>query len=471
MSRVIIPVMSSRRPARLAFLALLMALPFTLPAGAGEPKAQAPANDDQDVAVDDPKLQKSIEDCIRRGVNWLKGRQLPSGAWTGLDQGTPYGGGSGKTYEYQIEITGLTLLALLKCDVSPKELCIVKGFEWLRKQSQQLPSYGPAICLMALEAKYLGKEAVSKKNSKPRAGKKLKTFTPDPEDSLFAGKLVNTLLGAQHASGGWRYGPKSPNDGEGGKPGVADVSATQYALLGLQSALRLGIPVRQEAFTKAANFLFSQQEADGPTVIRITQRPKHADAGGPKDAEDAGDYGKDKVRGFCYMKNDAEAPKRQASGGMTCAGIVGLMVCRNALIDDASVKKDEKAKRLAQLEQGIYDGLAWLDAHWSTESNPGTGAGGMGRGGTGGGSFEHGYYLYALERVGIMADLREIGPGHDWFLQGAKLWTSRMTKEEPDKGFWAISGCRAPANVQDTPYGLLFLRKTVIISYAIGEAE
>lgn len=410
------------------------------------------------VEVEDPKLKAEIEDCIHRGVAWLKARQEASGAWPALDPSPAYPGQQGAEDRYQPEMTALALLALLKCEVPAADPAIEKGFSWLKGKSCATGAYGYATMLMALEARAgAGKEALS---SKPPKGKEKDVAAPrhPGADLQVAARWAQQILGLQDRSGGWRYGNVDPPlDMEGGKPGLADVSATQYALMGLQTARRLGVPVRAEVFRKAAEYLLDQQEAQGPRRRRVTEA-------GPEGSgeEDVDAYtGKDRARGFPYMKGHVETYSAQASGGMTCAGLVGLMICREAVLEEAKGKPSQaQAEFQARIEQGIWDALAWLDAHWSVRENPGSDG------------YELGYYLYALERVGIMGHLREIGPGHDWYEQGARLWTSRITPAGEGLGYWALGGCRPKAETQDTPYGLLFLRKAAVrLRYRIGEAQ
>ena len=432
---------------------LLCALAFPLLA-AEEPKKPAPPPPErcESVTVDDPKLKTAIDDCIRRGVNWLKDAQLPTGAWSPLDPSKAYEGLTGAVYNYQPDITALSLLALLKCDVPDTDAHIVRGFAWLRKQAPGM-TYTAAICIMALEAKYAPKEAIA-----PKGGAKTPKVKPalmklPDEDLKFATSLVGKILSFQHACGGWRYGGAIPTDMANKKPGVADVSATQYAIMGLKLAKRMGVPVDSKVFTRAADFLLEQQESTGKVVARITDRREEDD-----DKELAEGYG-DKVRGWAYMKGHMNAEEATASAGMTCAGLAGIIICRSEIIEDKP--SEERTKRLAKIDHAIWDGLAWLDANWSVETN--TPRSNL---------QEFGYYLYALERVGVMADLRYIGPGHDWYLQGAKTWTTSMQEDGKDKGFWAIGRGRMKIELQVTPYGLLFLRKaSVKVGYSVGEAD
>ncbi len=464
---------------RSRILAILL-LPLA-PLWAEEPKPALPSVESSEVEVNDPKLRADIEDCIRRGVNWLKERQNSDGSWPGIEPGRAYGGGgtvgSGASSVYIPELSALALLALLKCEVPPNDPCITRGFIFLKKQSFITGAYGCATTLMALEAKAAPKETIASRDGKTRSGKP-KPVKLGPDDGVWAGKLTNQILSLQSQIGGWRYS-SAPPDAEDGKPGLADVSATQYALMGLKTARHMGIPVKIEAFARAADFLLDQQEAEGAKVSRVTERARSEQnnplppgvplpAGMPAPAKSAEENGKDRVRGWPYMKNGAQLEHRQASAAMTCAGIAGLLICRSECLEDKSSNKTEREKRLARIDQSIYDGLAWLDAHWSVTQNFSEGIQHRPMMATS----ELGYYLYALERVGVMADLRFIGPGHDWYLEGARVWTTYMRKEADDKGFWALGEARQKVETQTTPYGLLFLRKASIrLGYAIGEAE
>ena len=459
--------MRARLPSMLS--AFLLALPILVEAEPLKP-ASPPAlpSEDVEVEVNDPKLKADIEDALQRGVAWLKARQLPTGAWPGFVPSPVYAS-SATSANGQPELSALALLALLKCGVAPTDPCIVKGLAYIQKQDFiSTGGYGPAIALMVIEAKYASKEAIAGKKGQKAA--KPKPITPSPEDFTWATKMTNQLIGCQSKIGGWRYAVP-PADMAEGKLGYADVSNTQYALMGLKTARRLGIPVKAEAFARAVDFLLDQQEADGKAWTRITRRKEKEEK--VQDSTASG-YA-DKARGFPYMKGAAAAFEASASGSMTCAGLVGLLICRSEMLDDP--KFPERAKRLPKVEQAIWDALAWLDAHWNVTENPSR----YDR------EYEVGYYLYALERVGVMADLRMLGPGHDWYMEGAGTWIARLNKDpeaiaktlggKPDPkalagmGFWAFSNCLEKAETQDTPYALLFLRKASIkLGYSVEDA-
>ena len=204
--------------------------------------------------------------------------------------------------------------------------------------------------------------------------------------------------------------------------------------MGLHTARRMGIPVRNEVFVRAAEYLLGEQEAAGPAS------------------------GSARAPGWPYMKGNLNPERAKASGAMTCAGICGLLICRDECLQTRALDKAKKEKILARLDQAIYDGLAWLDAHWSVSENPPLK------------TAELGYYLYGLERAGMMAGVQRIGT-HDWYEEGAKFLTGKIAKDGADKGSWSIGKTYPKTEIQETPYALLFLRKASIrVAYAVGEA-
>ena len=79
--------------------------------------------------------------------------------------------------------------------------------------------------------------------------------------------------------------------------------------------------------------------------------------------------------------------------------------------------------------------MAWLQANFSVTTNPGHPNGS-----------HHLYYLYGLERMGMLADRRFIG-SHDWYKQGADLLLEKQTAA----GAWG--------NHVPTSFAILFLKR------------
>ncbi len=368
--------------------------------------------------VQDPQLREDIADCIAKGVSWLKAQQKADGSFKPDDTRNPCDNDPGHT--------SLALLALIKCDVPVKDPCIQKGFAWLIQQRIDHP-YCIGVTLMALESKYDSLKEGLRTGGKAAPARKL---SPSSEDLAWASKLVDRLLGVALKDGGWRYVAGEP---------LSDSSVTQYALLGLHAARHLGVPVKSDPFHRAGDFLLKIQEEKGPETPRVTEGADAADETSRRYVH------QDHARGFPY------AARHPITGSTTCAGLTGLLVCRSVLQEDR--EGQDRAERIKRYEKGIWDGLAWLDRNWSVDQNPG-------------GSEWLGYYLYGLERVGVMTGIRRFGLGHDWYEQGARVWTSKITPQGERQGSWAID---TRDRMEDTPFGLLFLRKARIRGYEIGE--
>ncbi|MBN4055030.1 hypothetical protein JYT15_00825, partial [Acidimicrobium ferrooxidans] len=94
------------------------------------------------------------------------------------------------------------------------------------------------------------------------------------------------------------------------------------------------------------------------------------------------------------------------------------------------------------------DGLIWMNLNYTVTANP------YGRRG-------HYYYLYALERVGILGGISLIGD-HNWYSDGAKYLVSAQKPVDKDNAFWDEKDEIAPSDLIDTCYALLFLKKATI---------
>ena len=92
--------------------------------------------------------------------------------------------------------------------------------------------------------------------------------------------------------------------------------------------------------------------------------------------------------------------------------------------------------------RAMRDGLAWLDGHWSVTGNPEAA------------KTWHYYYLYGLERVGVLSDRKWIGK-HDWYREGA----TEILDHQAAGGAWQGAGM---GPLVDTPFALLFLKRATM---------
>ncbi len=145
------------------------------------------------------------------------------------------------------------------------------------------------------------------------------------------------------------------------RPERPDSSNTQFALLGLNAAETAGLRVPDTVWQAARRYFATRQANDG---------------------------------GWGYL-----APS-SPTGSMTAAGVTGMYVCDlwlHVSTGRCGVYPDERP---------IAAGLQWLAKHFSVTRNPGT-------------TEWKFYYLYALERTGVILAQRYFG-GFDWYREGVQ---------------------------------------------------
>ena len=422
--------MRRRSPALAALALCLVPAAARGTAWADPPAAQSKVPDEPYPAA----FRDKVAAAIRRGVDGLRAAQQPDGSWAGFHR-----------REYPAGETALATMALLKAGVRPDDPRIADAFAWLRRTHRPKRTYEVGVVLMAIAAKY--DHGDDDPAATPSADAPVKPSTPavSAADREWMQREVEFLeknrlapgkaAGSASEGGGWGY--------PGGAPGLAaapfvtkdaipqelwvDVSNTQYAVFGLRAAARCGVPVAKSTWSDALTQLLAWQtpkgtpttlhgnEVRGPTRVEWTERAK--------------------ARGFGYsVQPEFAAP----TGSMTSAGTAALMICADALRDDAGFGKDARAAA----RDGIRDGLAWVQSHFSVAKNPGREDA----------KYFFFYYLYGLERLGDLAHVRYFG-AQDWFQQGAQVVLDR---QRPD-GAWGEGGVSAPV---DTCFALLFLARS-----------
>jgi hypothetical protein len=201
-------------------------------------------------------------------------------------------------------------------------------------------------------------------------------------------------------------------------PAEGDNSNSQYAALGLRACYDAGVIVPHDVLVLGQKWWKSSQHGGKTEAGKLVAT---GDGGG-------------EPRGWCYAVKDSHA----AYGSMT-AGAVGAAVIYDYLLDK-DWKKDPVVK----------SGLAWMAQNFSVGKNVGPAENGNGQAGAW--LF---YYLYALERVGMLYDTESIGD-HAWYAEGAEFIVGRQKPdgsfEPPDKGW----GDRYE---WDTCFAILFLKR------------
>lgn len=226
--------------------------------------------------------------------------------------------------------------------------------------------------------------------------------TKTKEHRDWARRLTKKLVSLESRTepGGWAY-----------PSGAVDLSNTQFAALGFFGAAQLGITVAPEVWRRMAKKTILHQpflKASGP-------RSRKAGSG-TKSEEQMG--------GYTYFPDGRTYPE---SGSMTTAGLCVLALANRLCPDGLG------GRTLRALHRSKDQALRWLNDNFTVSTNPGYPSTTY-------------YYLYGVERVGALLDLKEIG-GTPWYRAGAQ-W---LIGKQSDDGDWG--------RFDETCFGLLFLTR------------
>jgi hypothetical protein len=389
------------------------------------------------LAGDAPDPDK-VKSALEKGVSWLEKRQVADGSFPVVAQGGDPDAIGKYEERYLDGTTALSLLTLLKCGKKPDDPLIEKGFQFLMGRPPT-KVYSVALEILALEARFQPKPDQVEKEKRPYATVARDRFQKiaRPEDKKFLADLVKWLLSKQRVSV-WRY-PSPASNVESDQ----DNSCTQYAVMALKAASRLGVEVPGDVWKKVALYFVAQQDASGPEVATFLVPAAdgsitvQAQSGTIDKSSD--DHHALHARGWTYLPRDSKEDKEHKTyGSMTCSGVAALVLAKSELEKDKVWWEKEGAK----VDQGIRDGCAWLADNFSVKTNPGS----------------HGwyyYYIYSLERAGVLAGTYQLG-AHDWYDEGAQ----RLLGLQSADGSWPVSG--KLTELTDTCFALLFLERGTI---------
>ena len=267
-----------------------------------------------------------VREAIQRGTDYLKSQQKENGSWQewmGQDGG----------------VTGLATLALLNCGMGPDDASVRKGLDYLRKLKSETTYVVSLQTMVLAEAEPKRDLAIIGRNVK---------------------WLEQTQIKEGPRKGAWSY-PRANGDN----------SNSQFALLALHEAERVGVAVEGRTWRLAKAYWEDCQNPDGS---------------------------------WGYYKG------LPGTGSMTSAGITSLIITSGAVHQGDAKVAGDRIECCAQGESEddrIERALQWLAANFSVTRNPGAQSQSWLL-----------YYLYGLERVGRPTAQRFIGR-HDWHREGA----------------------------------------------------
>ncbi len=322
---------------------------------------------------------REVVQAIERGVSFLKTHQDPvRGSWP---EHIAQPGG----------MTALCTLALLNAGVPPDDPAVAKALDYLRAIDRPAMTYSVALRTMVFcQAEPKKDRLLIRQNVK----------------WLQATQITRVSGMNRRRKGAWAYSDRE---------GVGDNSNTQFALLALNEAERVGVEVSPSTWRLAYEYWAQSQRADGSWGYR---------------------------------------PGDEPTGSMTCAGICSLVIASGRLSSGRAtiVEGNVRCCGGADESNAIERGLLWLGKGFSVRRNPGNNSWLL-------------YYLYGVERVGRLTGRRFIG-SHDWYREGAEYL---MRSQDELSDYWKGTGRIETNPVVATCFALLFLskgRRAVVIAKA-----
>lgn len=484
-------------------LALTVALPVAHAQDSGRERALTAGS-----GVD----KEEVDAAVKKACMWLRARQHSDGHWQSADATCRSNDPMKKLY---IDASAFVLFALLKGGIDPDHSNIEKGFRYLYSKKNRLNGvYEAAAMILALAARYqppeepdeqevkkeLKKEDLTKtslfeppekkhENRFKKAPKKLKNWLVD---------LVKWLIKKQNPRGGWGYGHTLL---------FTDASNTQYGVLALHAATRCGINIPARHFVPLAKYMLKHQEKEGPEVepfpvpvadfeIRklkelekefldnllkhvqtareqgeeiTAEKLKELGTSVPKIEDPYKKFGVEprpmEARGWgytpmiVYRNVPADDVYHRTTGSMTCSGIAALCIAK------ANMEGKARGKFLKLLNKGIRDGCAWIANNFTVTENASS-------------PEWHYYYLYGLERAGILALVPQFGP-NNWYAEGAKYllaqqrgdgsWPGELGNKDRQVGQQKMHGANLDPMI-NTCFAILFLRKATAPVIKVPEA-
>lgn len=359
--------------------------------------------------------QKDVDAAIDRGATWL-------GANGGLN--------GGEQFE-------LVMYTLWHSGTFPRDdKRFVEGVKTLQTKKLE-KTYNVALTAMFLEAydKVANQKRIAEcaqflvdnqcVNGQWSYGEPFPGIEAPPEVASGGG-------GGPRAGGGTQTMKRVPIKRNRRGPEKGDHSNTQYAILGLRSCAAAEVIIPKETWLEAMKILEEAQDTKGSWSYG------YANPAGATDAKKGGPQ--------------VIVQKNPGYGSMTagCAG--SLVICKYYLRAHYGMNEDFKK------DKSVVDSLKWIAENFTVEENANYEKVKSTASVPGGDKYTwHYYYLYALERVGMLGEFEYIGK-YDWYQIGARYLLSVQEAGGAWKGK-GNAGMGGQNPVTDTCFAILFLRR------------
>lgn len=303
--------------------------------------------------------------------------------------------GSWEFTSHDVGITALCTIALIENGMQLGDPAVQKGYDYVKKHCGRLTNTYDLSLVIVLLSRY-----------------------GDRRDKPQIKSLAARLIAGQMTSGGWHYtcpgqdldAEKILKEGAGPKPkeGYGDNSCTQFAVLGLWVASRSGVNIDKTMAKVVQRFTQSQSDDGGWAYVAETDKGK-----APSGPSMTG------AGLFCLAVAEATQIRETIKAGKKTEG---KEAPSKSLLEDRVFSRG--LKRTGDFVQGI-------------------------------GPDSPRYFLWSVERVGVLLGLQKFGET-DWFQKGSDA----LLKSQTAEGNWPSAwGDTDKAGLTDTCLAILFLRK------------